>query len=560
VSGPWRALTNAWPLATTGRERRLGLRLLLAIVMTSTGLALVATCILLALDYRREVAAIDEELARVERSQLPSLANSLWSFDETQLRLQLNGILQSRDLPYVELIGKGGEVFRAGMRPTGEVLIREFTVRHSLADHPALGTLKVSVSLDGLYSRLKAKAFAILAATVLGTLVVGLIILALVGRWVTRHLEHMARYARSLNLEHLGEPLMLSRAAGEAPDELDHVANALNDMTRALGDELGRRAAIIKERERVEDELRHYRTHLEELVTQRTTELQRANDDLVSTNKRLEQAQTQLVHSEKMASIGVLAAGVAHEINNPIGFVSSNLGALSQYVQDLLKLIAVYEAAETAMAAAAPVHLDAILRSKKSIDLDYLRDDVCDLGRETAEGLARVKKIVQDLKDFSHVGESKWQMCDLHKGIDSTLNIARNEIKYKVEVIKEYGELPEIECLPSEINQVFMNLFVNAAHAIETRGEIRIRTGATEDGVWAEVSDTGKGIAPENLQRIFEPFFTTKPVGQGTGLGLALSYSIVQKLHGRLDVQSTPGVGTTFRISLALRQAEAEMT
>jgi len=550
---------DAWPLGRATRERRLGFRLLLAIVMTSTMLAVIATCMLLALDYRREVATIDEELARMERSQLPSIANSLWSFDETQLRLQLAGLLQSPDVRHVELVAKGGESFHAGTPPINETLVREFSVRHSLADNAVLGVLKVSVSLDGLYSRLKAKAFAILAATVMGTLVVGLLILALVGRWVTRHLEHMARHARDLKLDRLAEPLVLSRKAGEAPDELDHVANALNDMTRALAGELDRRTAVIKERERVEQELSHYRAHLEELVTQRTAELQRANDDLVSTNKRLEQAQTQLVHSEKMASIGVLAAGVAHEINNPIGFVSSNLTALSQYVEGLLQLISAYEAAEPAMAAAAPLHLDAILRSKNAIDLDYLRDDVGDLGRETAEGLARVKKIVQDLKDFSHVGESQWQMVDLHKGIDSTLNIARNEIKYKVDVIKEFGTLPEIECLPSEINQVFMNLFVNAAHAIETRGEIRIRTGVDDDGVWAEVADTGKGIAPENLQRIFEPFFMTKPVGQGTGLGLALSYSIIQKHHGKLEVRSTEGVGTTFRIGLPLRQSVPEM-
>lgn len=165
---------------------------------------------------------------------------------------------------------------------------------------------------------------------------------------------------------------------------------------------------------------------------------------------------------------------------------------------------------------------------------------------------------MQDLKDFSHVGESHWQLCDLHRCIDSTLNIARTEINYKVEVVKEYGELPEIECLPSEINQVFMNLFLNAAHAIETHGEIRIRTGADEDGVWAEVSDSGKGIAPEILHRIFEPLFTTKPVGQGMGLGLALSYSIVQKHHGRLEVSSTVGLRTTFRVCLPVRQAVIE--
>jgi signal transduction histidine kinase len=263
----------------------------------------------------------------------------------------------------------------------------------------------------------------------------------------------------------------------------------------------------------------------------------------------------QLVQSEKMASVGVLAAGVAHEINNPIGFVSANLGTLSQYVGDLLKLVDAYERADPALAAADPQQHAAIKRCKQQIGLAYLRGDVASLGEETADGLARVTRIVQDLRDFSHAGGSDWQFADLHKGLESTLNIARNELKVKAEIVREYGELPPIECLPSELNQVFMNLFINAAHAMATRGVLRIRTGLHDDGVQIEIADTGCGIAPEILPRIFEPFFTTKPVGQGTGLGLALSYTIVQKHKGRLEVQSTVGQGSTFRIWLPRLQA-----
>jgi signal transduction histidine kinase len=175
---------------------------------------------------------------------------------------------------------------------------------------------------------------------------------------------------------------------------------------------------------------------------------------------------------------------------------------------------------------------------------------------ETKDGVARVAKIVQDLKDFSHVDEAEWQWADLHKGLDSTLNVVWNELKYKAEVVKEYGELPVVECLPFQINQVFMNLLVNAAHAIEERGTITLRTGTAGDEVWIEVADTGSGIPPENLGRIFDPFFTTKPVGKGTGLGLSLSYGIMQKHHGRIEVTSEPGRGTTFRIVLPGRQPQ----
>ncbi|MDH4284272.1 MAG: ATP-binding protein, partial [Gallionellaceae bacterium] len=163
------------------------------------------------------------------------------------------------------------------------------------------------------------------------------------------------------------------------------------------------------------------------------------------------------------------------------------------------------------------------------------------------------------LKDFSHVDAGEeWHYSDLRKGLDSTLNIVHNEIKYKADVVKEYGELPEVECLSSQLNQVFMNLLVNATHAIEERGTITIRTGQQGEEVWMEVADTGKGIKPEHLTKIFDPFFTTKPVGKGTGLGLSLSYSIVQKHHGRIEVESEVGKGTTFRVWLPVKQPVQE--
>ncbi|MHB0985498.1 MAG: ATP-binding protein [Sulfuricella sp.] len=285
--------------------------------------------------------------------------------------------------------------------------------------------------------------------------------------------------------------------------------------------------------------------------------------ELRKTNKKLEEAQNQLLQSEKMATIGQLAAGVAHEINNPIGYVHSNLGSLDMYIQSLLGVVAAYEYAESAIADVEV--LSQVLAAKRGADLEFLRKDIAALMAESREGITRVKKIVQDLKDFSHVDEAEWQWTDLRKGLDSTLNIVWNEIKYKAEVIKEYGELPEVECLPSQLNQVFMNMLVNAAHAIEPpatspegkeRGTITLRCGAEGEEVWVEIADTGKGIPPENLNRVFDPFFTTKPVGKGTGLGLSLSYSIVQKHHGRISVASEAGKGTTFRIWLPIKQPE----
>lgn len=273
-------------------------------------------------------------------------------------------------------------------------------------------------------------------------------------------------------------------------------------------------------------------------------------------NRKLADTQAQLMQSEKMASIGQLAAGVAHEINNPIGFVHSNLGTLEKYVEDLFKVMTACELAGTDQHKREAVEL-----LKKQIDFAYLRDDIPALLRESKDGIRRVKEIVQNLKDFSYADTSPdMQWADLHAGLDSTLNIVWNEIKYKATVTKDYGDIPQIQCRPSELNQVFMNLLVNAAQAITTKGEITIRTSRVEDAVKVEISDTGKGISPEHLSRIFDPFFTTKPMGTGTGLGLALSYGIVRKHRGRIEVGSTPGIGTTFEIWLPIDHSSREQS
>ncbi|MBO0940266.1 ATP-binding protein [Acidovorax temperans] len=286
-------------------------------------------------------------------------------------------------------------------------------------------------------------------------------------------------------------------------------------------------------------------------------ELIKANRDLKELNSKLSDAQSKLIQSEKLASIGQLAAGVAHEINNPIGFIFSNFGTLEQYLEDLFQMLDAYEQAEASMSDGAAL---ARIRSLKAdLDIDYLKEDIPNLMSESRDGIQRVRKIVQDLKDFSRVdARQEWESVDLHAGIDSTLNIVNNEIKYKADVVKHYGALPEVQCLPSELNQVFMNLLVNAAHAITAeRGTITISTGVEGRNVWVEVADTGAGIAQENLQRIFDPFFTTKPVGKGTGLGLSLSYGIVQKHSGRMEVHSELGVGTRFRVTLPIQHEEA---
>lgn len=291
-------------------------------------------------------------------------------------------------------------------------------------------------------------------------------------------------------------------------------------------------------------------------------ELLRANEELKVLNAKLSATQDKLVQSEKLASIGQLAAGVAHEINNPIGYIFSNFGTLERYLVHLFQMLSAYEEAERYLIDTP--HGQQLQKLRDQIELDYLKEDIPNLMQESREGISRVRKIVSDLKDFSRVGSSQeWVWANLHRGIESTLNIVNNEIKYKADVVKAFGDLPDVECLPSEINQVIMNLLINAAHAITAeRGTVTIRTGRSGEGepeqVWIEVEDNGCGIAKEHLGKVFDPFFTTKPVGKGTGLGLSLSYGIVQKHNGHIDVRSEPGKGTCFRITLPVRHHSTE--
>ena len=273
-------------------------------------------------------------------------------------------------------------------------------------------------------------------------------------------------------------------------------------------------------------------------------------------NVRLTAAQEKLLQAEKLASIGQLAAGVAHEINNPIGYVHSNLGSLQEYLHSLFALIDVYERALRLPDPRAL--LPEIDETRSRLDIDFISRDLPQLLNESREGIERVTRIVRDLKEFSRADrDQSWKLVDLHAGLESTLNIIWNELKYNTTLEKEYASLPLVECLPSEINQVFMNILLNAGQAIGERGTIRLASGQDGDHVWIEVADSGNGIAPDALQRIFDPFFTTKPVGKGTGLGLSISYGIVAKHHGRIDVDSELGTGSRFRIVLPIRQPKA---
>src|SRR5476649_1038090 len=308
---------------------------------------------------------------------------------------------------------------------------------------------------------------------------------------------------------------------------LSLLATALIGLLLYAAARLVRSHAIIN---RVNGELRHMNEHLEGRVRERTDELVQTNARLQTEMAERKQLESLLVQSEKLASIGQLSAG-------------------------LFQMLAAYEEAEASVASAEAA--ERIVATRARVDLAYLMQDLPVLVAESRGGMDRVGKIVQDLKDFSHVdSEQDWQWADLRVGLASTFNIVASDLRHAADIVTDYGAMPDIECLPSQLNQVFMNLMLNAAQAIgPQRGRITIRTGCRGDEVWVEIGDSGCGIPAHVLPRIFDPFFTTKAIGKGTGLGLSLSYGIVQNHHGRIDVETAAGKGSTFRVTLPVRRA-----
>ncbi|KVC63249.1 histidine kinase [Burkholderia ubonensis] len=333
------------------------------------------------------------------------------------------------------------------------------------------------------------------------------------------------------------------------------ITDMLEDLVQVRTAELEQ---ALRRYELTTETLQRTRAHMAREIEERKAaqaRLEQEKDEQRRLLHELEETHVQLLQSEKLASIGQLAAGVAHEINNPIGFVSANLNTLKTWVRGLLDVVAAHEAALPRHDAETRVALTA---AGRAADIDYIRGEIATLIDESIDGTMRVRRIVQDLRDFSRPGSDEWSVVDIHAGLESTLNVVHNELKYKADVVREYGDVPHVECLPSQLNQVFMNLLVNAAQAIPGRGVITIRTTSDGDHVTIAISDTGKGMPPDVMRRIFDPFFTTKPVGQGTGLGLSVSHGIVERHRGVIDVTSEPGRGSTFSIRLPIRHERDE--
>ncbi|NHZ44682.1 sensor histidine kinase [Massilia aquatica] len=281
----------------------------------------------------------------------------------------------------------------------------------------------------------------------------------------------------------------------------------------------------------------------------------RPNEEVAALRCELAEVRAQLRQVDKLATVGHLSASAAHEIGNPLGCVFSNFIVMQGYVEALLEIV--QQRGHNPYGPCGAEHDTRLAMLRREATLAGLRHDLPALMEETCGGLGRVRAILRNMQDFARSdGGAGWRWVDLHHGIDATLAVAATLVRQRADVVREFGALPPVYCSPEQMNQVVMNLVINATHAMGARrGTLTVRTGVQGERAWLSVSDTGAGIAAEHLPRIFEPFFTTKPAGVGTGLGLALARDIVQEHRGRIEVETSPGQGSTFRVLLPLRVA-----
>lgn len=352
---------------------------------------------------------------------------------------------------------------------------------------------------------------------------IGLAISLHLARTITKPLGELATGA-----EVLGSGNLYHRINIKTGDEMELLADRFNLMAEKLNESY---------------------SSLEQKVQERTREYLDATKELQRAYRKLQKTQAQLIQSEKMTSLGQLVAGVAHELNNPIGFITSNMQPLQAAIENLLKLLDMYNNSNLS-----EEERNKINKFMEENDFEFLMDDLNDLMEDINEGAKRAHKIVLDLRNFSRLDEAEYKEVDIHQGIDSTLNLLSKYYKHRVEVHKDYGNIPLISCYASQLNQVWMNVLVNAAQAIDGTGNVYIKTYLEDDMVCIKIKDSGKGIEKEVIERIFDPFFTTKPVGEGTGLGLSISHSIIEKHDGTIELDSEVGAGTTFTIKLPIRK------
>jgi len=536
---------------------------------TILGIALIEGLLLLllvytALGYMRS-ASYDSLLKRAQTTAslfATTTKDAVLSYDLASLETFTEELMNNPDMEYARVIDADGNVFAAS---GNEVMLAQPFVLDQSPEQIDDGVFDIQANIiEGgeVYGRVQigietASLEQAISATQNWSITIASIEMVLValfsfvlGTYLTSQLATLRSAAKSVAKGQLDTEVPI-----RSRDEIAEVGQAFNVMVSRL-------RVSQQKRDEYEAELTELNQTLEARVERRTAALMKSNDELSGANRQIQQTQAQLLQSEKMASLGQMAAGVAHEINNPVGFVMSNIASLSGYVESYQEL----EQKVRPLLELSPGSAE-WLKCKGDIDdfivaadFEFIRDDISELMEDAQEGSRRIRDIVQGLKEFSHVDQAEQQEADLNQCLETTLKIVNNELKYSCTIRKDLRPLPMLACSPGQLNQVFMNLLVNAGQAVgEEDGVIGIRSRELAQDIEIQIFDNGQGIEPDNVAKLFDPFFTTKPVGEGTGLGLAISYGIIQDHHGSITVKSKPGVGTCFTIRLPKESTNGEL-
>ncbi|MCV6590016.1 MAG: ATP-binding protein [Marinobacterium sp.] len=517
------------------RHKPLGIRLLAAILLCSSLMTLLATGTQLYLDYRYERSAIDERIRQIEASSLASLSNSLWEISPEQIQVQLNGLLQLPDVHYLEITTPFGELFAAGTEPgQGKTLSRHYQLEHRSREGRLfqLGTLKLVISLEGIYQRLEERVLVILTTQGIKTFLVSIFILFIFHRLITQHLGTMADYARNLTLERLDTPLTLARRRPQRQDELGHVVQSINLMRESLLDD-------IAQREKTEQALATLNAELEQRVEHRTAQLRATNAELQNTLDELRTTQQQLVEAEKMAALGGLVAGVAHEINTPIGIGFTAASWLQDQAQQSLQ-----------RAQQAPAHFS---QTEKA-----LAESALESSQLISTNLERAAQLVSAFKQVSVDQSSEqrrhFELCEYLDEILTSLQPRLKQANPKISIHCPAGLM--LDSYPGAYYQIFTNLIINSLiHGFDNQpgGEIEIRISENNGRLQIDYKDNGLGLPDGWQQKVFEPFMTTRRSEGCTGLGMHITYNLVsQLLRGR--IQALPAQrGVHFRVEMATR-------
>lgn len=506
-------------------QKPLGIKMLAAILLCSSAITLLATGTQLWVDYRYELSAIDERIEQIEKSSLKSLSNSLWEISPEQIQVQLDGLHQLPDVKYLEISSQYGDFYQAGTKPdSGPTVLRQYDLSHRAANNEVyqVGTLNLIISLEEVYQRLADKVLVILATQGIKTFLVSIFILTIFSRLITQHLGTMAEYAKRLKLDHLDRPLRLKRKTPGREDELSQVVNAMNSMRESMLKDMQKRKAA-------EQALANLNADLEQRVTLRTKELEERNNQLQETLLKLQRTQEQLVESEKLAALGGLVAGVAHEINTPIGIGYTAASFLTDQAQE---------------------------RHQQNPD-DPLAVTALESSQMIKQNLERANQLISAFKLVS-VDQSSEQRrrFDLIEYLNEILTSLRPRMRgCQPEIIIEGPKHLLLDSYPGSFYQIFNNLIINSLlHGFDNQpgGVITITLSESEDSLLIDYRDNGQGVPKGWSRKLFEPFVTTRRNQGCSGLGMHITYNLVsQLLNGHISCLETDQ-GAHFRLSIPL--------